>query len=203
MLNHSVGSGQHTFEARGQDCYETPPCAVEALLKVEKLPKNIWEPACGSGNIAEVLRAAGHEVHASDLHDYGCGCPDVDFLEADIDGGTLPGAIVTNAPYKLAQAFVEKALELPLVIMLLRLAFLESERRSNILDNAGLARIHVFKNRLPMMHRKGWTGPKASSAISFAWFVWDTSYHGRTTIDRISWVRAEPMYSGLQLDLPF
>ena len=71
--------------------------------------------------------------------------------------------------------------------MLLRLAFLESERRTNILEYGGLARVHVFRNRLPMMHRKGWEGPKASSAIPFAWYVWEHGYLGPTTIDRISW----------------
>jgi hypothetical protein len=40
-----------------------------------------------------------------------------------------------------------------------------------------------------MMHRTGWTGPRASSATAFAWFVWERGYHGPTTIDRISWER--------------
>ena len=53
---------------------------------------------------------------------------------------------------------------MPRVVMLLRLAFLESKRRSGILDGGQLARVHVFRNRLPMMHRAGWAGPKASSA---------------------------------------
>ena len=98
------------------------------------------------------------------------------------------GAIVTNPPYQHAQEFVEKALELcPKVIMLLRLAFLESTRRTKILEESGLIRVHVFRNRLPMMHRRGWRGPKASSAIPFAWFVWERGYKGPTTIDRISW----------------
>jgi hypothetical protein len=69
--------------------------------------------------------------------------------------------------------------------MLLRLAFLESERRSNILDDGALSRIHVFKNRLPMMHRHGWIGKTATSSIAFAWFVWDRAHKGTTTIDRI------------------
>src|SRR5262249_4696146 len=51
----------------------------------------------------------------------------------------------------------------PLVIMLLRLNFLESERRRHILDGGRLARIHVFRNRLQGMHRVNWTGPRASS----------------------------------------
>jgi hypothetical protein len=192
MLDHSVGSGQHSYEARGADCYETPPEAVEALLKVEKIPEWVWEPACGPGSIVRALVAAGHNVLDSDLHDYGQYYK-TDFLAPDTSvpwhGCYEFECIVTNPPYRLAQQFVEKALELkvPLVIMLLRLAFLESERRRRILEHSGLARIHVFRNRLPMMHRKDWNGPRASSAIPFAWFVWCRGHTGPTTIDRISW----------------
>ena len=188
MLDHAAGSGQHTYAERGDDCYETPPEAVWALLKVEKLPYTIWEPACGPGSIVRVLRAAGHRVKASDLHDYGYGYQ-ADFLVADTMDAAAVNCICTNPPYQLAQKFVEKAvgLQVPLVIMLLRLAFLESERRRTVLEHSGLARIHVFRNRLPMMHRKGWDGPKASSAIPFAWFVWERGHDGPTVIDRISW----------------
>ena len=59
------------------------------------------------------------------------------------------------------------------------------------LDERPPARIHVFRNRLPMMHRHGWTGNKATSAIAFAWFIWDRSHRGPTTMDRISWVEEE------------
>lgn len=187
MLDHSTGTGTHSYEARGKaDLYETPPVAVEALLKVEHLPHDIWEPACGSGNIAKVLTAAGHDVIASDLFDHGFGRSGIDFL----GGKFVPvsGAIVTNPPYQKAQEFVEKALSLsPLVVMLMRMAFYESKRRANILDGGQLIRIHVFANRLPMMHRKGWDGPKASSAMTFAWFIWDRYHNGPTTIDRIFW----------------
>src|SRR5262249_22498879 len=84
-----------------------------------------------------------------------------------------------------AADFVRHAIGLcPYVAMLLRHAFYESECRSDILDAHPPARIHVFKKRLPMMHRAGWTGKKASSAIAFAWFVWD-GHPPYTTIDRI------------------
>ena len=190
MLEKSAQAGQHSHAERGNDCYETPPEAVHALLKVEKLPKLIWEPCCGSGNISYALLEAGHWVHSSDLYDHGYGDEiGVDFLSATIDDGAFADAIVTNPPYQLAQKFVEKALDLQVakVVMLLRLAFLESERRTNILERSGLARVHVFRNRLPMMHRKGWVGPRASSAIPFAWYVWERGYKGPTTINRISW----------------
>jgi hypothetical protein len=188
MLDFSSQSRRAALSERGDDLYETPAVAVEALLRVETLPLRLWEPACGRGAIVNVLRAHGHEVLASDLVDYG---DPTHFYRRDFLMESLPKgceAIVTNPPFKLVEQFVAHALELcPLVVMLLRLAFYESERRRDILENCGLARIHCFRRRLPMMHRDGWKGRKANSGMAFCWMVWDRQHHGPTTIDRISW----------------
>ena len=121
-------------------------------IEAEDIPFVVWEPACGPGAIVRVLRATGRQVYATDLVDYES--PDQDahgwdfLLETQVPIGVK--AILTNPPYKLAHEFVAHGLELcPLVIMLLRLTFLESESRSDILDCGKLARVHVFRNRLP------------------------------------------------------
>jgi hypothetical protein len=175
---------------RGNDFYETPPEATLALLRIESLPIQIWEPACGRGAIVDVLRAAGHKVFASDLVDYGTPIMwRLDFLE-ELRAPEGTQCILTNPPYKLAAAFVRHALALcPRAIFLLRLAFLESTGRSDILEDGQLARVYVFRNRLPMMHRDGWTGPRASSAIPFAWFCWNSAHRGPPELHRISWER--------------
>lgn len=194
MAGLNTGSAKASLAARGNDLYESPPEAVHALLKAEPLPRRIWEPACGPGSIVRVLRAAGHDVLATDLVDYAS--PDQDESGFDFlmpfPVPTGIEAIVTNPPFKNAEAFVEKALTIaPKVAMLLRLAFIESERRRGILDNASLARIHVFRNRLPMMHRAGQgieaVEKQASSALAFAWFVWDRDHTGPITLHRLSW----------------
>ena len=188
MLSHAAQSGQHCHLDRGADLYETPPCAVEALLRVEQLPHWIWEPAAGRGAIVDVLRDRGHAVIASDIHDYGFPLHFVaDFLATTkVPAGTE--CILTNPPFQIITEFAAHALDLcPRVIMLARLAFVELERRTSILEHRGLARVHVFRNRLPMMHRDGWNGPRASSAMAFAWFCWDRDHRGPTVIDRISW----------------
>jgi hypothetical protein len=181
---------RHRLAQRGNDVYETPHVATEALLKVERLPGHIWESACGYGSIVRVLRDAGHIVTATDLVDYGCfdSTPRIDFLmERQAPDGVE--AIVTNPPFKLAAEFVAHGLELvPLVVVLLRLAFLESTKRGALLDGGQLARVHVFRNRLPMMHRDGWDGPRSSSQTAFAWFVFERGYRGPTILDRIGWV---------------
>jgi len=192
MLDHSCQVQRHTLAERGHDLYETPEVATLALLRVEPLPHRLWEPAAGRGAMVRVLRAAGHQVLASDLNDYGepTHFSGRDFL-MELKAPEGCQGIVTNPPFKLAEEFVAHALELaPLVIMLLRLAFLESARRTPILEGRGLARVHVFRKRLPMMHRDQWAGRKANSGMAFGWFVWDRAHTGPTTIHRLSWETA-------------
>lgn len=186
MLDHSCQVQRHPHVDRPGDRYDTPPEAVHALLKVEQLPTVLWEPCAGKGNIVNILRDRGHTVFASDIDARGCpDCERWDFLQT-LDAPAYP--IVTNPPFQFAEKFVVKALAVaPLVIMLLRLAFYESDRRTHILEDGSLARIHAFRKRLPMMHREGWEGRKANNGMAFAWFVWDRNHSGPTTIHRLSW----------------
>src|SRR5262249_11739742 len=158
MLDHSSQVQRHPQAERGLDLYETPAVAVEALLRAEQLAGETGGAAAGRGAMVRVRRGPGHHVVASDVFDYG----GLDFVGAFLAQEQMPvgcDAIVTTPPFMIADPFVERALELaPLVIMLLRLAFLESERRCHILEGRGLARVHLFPNRLPMMHRGPWAG---------------------------------------------
>jgi hypothetical protein len=192
---------RHDEASRGHDLYETPEVATRALLRAEALPRTIWEPACGRGAITRVLRDAGHRVIATDLIDYHSRDQDHagrDFLlEREPPHGVE--MIVTNPPFRLAAQFAAHALKLsPRVAMLLRLSFLESgnmkteagRARLDALDGGDLARVLVFIDRLPMMHRDGWTGKRASNPTAFAWYVWERGYTGKPEIDRISWRQA-------------
>ena len=186
MLDHAAQSGRHSLGERGADLYETPPCATIALMRAELLPLSVWEPAAGRSAIVNVLRGRGHQIVASDIFDYG----NLDFV-ADFMTVTQPpagcGCILTNPPFQIVNKFIAHALDLsPRVIMLARLALLESVARTEILEYRNLARVHFFRNRLPMMHRDGWDGPRASSAVAYAWFVWDRDHRGLPTLNRIS-----------------
>lgn len=190
--NGLTATGRAPLAERGDDLYETPTEATLALLRAEKLPHYLWEPAAGRGAIVEVLRTAGYTVLASDLVDYGCPTHFTrrDFL-MELKAPERCEAIITNPPFKLASQFAAHALDLcPKLYMLLRLAFLEGSGRTPVLESGALARVHVFRNRLPRMHRDGWTGPQASSSIAFAWFVWDRAHTGPTELHRISWEAA-------------
>jgi hypothetical protein len=189
----ATGGKQHRHKERGFDLYETPPEAVHALLAHETLPEWIWEPACGPGAIVRVLRERGHHVYATDLNDWGC--PDsqsrIDFLMERTAPPRIE-AIVTNPPYMIANAFIYRAVKLvPLVCMLLPLQFLEGGekdwRRDELVDGGQLARVLIFRERLPMMHRHGWEGKQATSTRCYAWFVWDRRHSGMPAIQRVSW----------------
>ncbi len=184
----STGALRAPLADRKDDCYETPPEATRALMRVEHLLGPIWEPACGPGAIVRELRAEGHEVIATDLVDYGCedSQSGVDFL---MEHRALARTIITNPPYKLANEFVRHSLELAdVAIMLLRLAFLEGAGRSDLIDRH-LARVWLGRERLPMMHRRGWDGPTiGNAAMPFAWFVFEREPgHGAIELRRMSW----------------
>jgi hypothetical protein len=191
MLDHSCQVGRRPLAERGHDLYSTPEVAVKALLRVWTPPVGkVWEPCSGLNPIVRILRAHGHDVMPSDLVDYGVDPTaryGVDFLTTTT---APPGVscIVTNPPFKLIEQFVAHALELvPCTVMLCRLAFLESERRCYLLDDAGLRRVFVFRKRLPMMHDAFWTGKKANSGMAFAWMIWTRGYRGPVLLRRISW----------------
>jgi hypothetical protein len=198
VLDHSVQCGRHSFADRGDDHYPTSPGATRALLQAEALPKHLWDPCSGSGTITTELRAAGHEVIATDLVDYGIpitppGYYRIDFLlerRAPIDCE----GVVCNPPYKLAPQFVRHALTLvPVTCMLLRLAFLESASRTDILEGGQLASVCVFRRRLPMMHRRNWAGKRAGNSIPFGWFVWRRDWCGSPQIKRIDILLNQPI----------
>ena len=191
-LDHSCQVQRHTHAERGLDLYETPAVATRALLRAELVPLSVWEPCAGRGAITRVLLEQGHDVISSDIYDYKPN-PPLDFVADFLTQKQMPPGcecILTNPPFQIVEKIVAHALELsPIVILLLRLAFLESERRCAILEERGLQRILCFRKRLPMMHRRGWDGHKGNSGMAFAWFVWDRGHAGPATIERISWER--------------
>lgn len=187
MLGTGSGTVQSTLAIRKDDFYATPPVAIKALMRAEKLPKRLWECACGDGALVRVLRDAGHTVIATDLVDRGCpdATPGVDFLmETKQSAPKRIGAVITNPPFKNAEQFVLKALEFsPRVYMLLRLAFLEGLRWERGLSE-NFSKCLVFAPRLPFMHRDDFAEAEriTGSAIPFAWFVWDKAHVGGATI---------------------
>lgn len=172
---HLTGSSQ--LQRHPQDFYRTPPEATKALLAVEEFPGVVWEPACGDGAISIVLSTASRvtQVVSTDLFDRGHGETGVDFLTTS----RQVDHVVTNPPYRLAQSFIQRALNVARwkVAMLLKLNFLEGQRRRPFLEASPLRTVYVFSKRLSF--DKGDEAGKGNGLLAYAWFVWDQRYHGR------------------------
>ncbi|WP_048445929.1 hypothetical protein [Methylobacterium variabile] len=164
--------------------FPTPPWATRALMR-HVLPAclsgfhvaSVWDPACGEGHMVEVLREEIAFVQASDIFDYGRGYPVADFLDVGTATSTPVDMIATNPPFRPAAAFATKAMTLaPVVALLLRTAWIEGvERYETLFRDRPPTLFAPFVERVPMT--KGRWDPKASTATSYAWFVWVRDRH--------------------------
>lgn len=191
----TIAASNHcTDERQEHDYYATDPKAVDALIKKENLEHELWEPACGEGHLSKRLIELGHNVLATDLiyRNYGWG--GVDFLlKKDI----FHGSIITNPPYKYCTEFILKALELITtghhVYMFLKLTALEGkDRYDRIYSKHPPKKVYVFSKRIvcakngvfEVQNNKG-ESVKVSSAVAYAWYVWEKGYNGPTIIEWI------------------
>lgn len=185
----TLGASNHTEKERQvDDYYATEPKAAELLLEQEEFHHTIWECACGEGHLAKVFEAHGHEVIATDLVYRGYGDPEpLDFLNETIDD--FEGDVITNPPYKFALEFVQRALESVKhgrkVAMFLRLQFLEGKSRKQFFLHNPPKVVYVSSSRL-ICAINGEFLKYPSSAVAYAWFVWEKGYTGETVIKWIN-----------------
>lgn len=172
------------------DFYPTPPCATIALLKNEIFEGNIWEPACGKGDISEVLIKNGYSVKSSDINDYNYGTPNIDFLNGNSMFGTpfsIADNIITNPPFEIALEFVlqAKLYSRHKIAMFLKTAFLEGSKRYEMFQDKKypLKCIYQFSKRVNFGIHAG--THKNGGMIPFAWFVWERTYEGKPYINWI------------------
>lgn len=218
MIKHlKTGNAKNTHPDDDPNFYATCYAALPPLLVAEgkRFPMALWEPACGNGALVVPLRNRGFSVTATDLHEWGCpqSVTGIDFLS---DASTSIAAqlavdhqtygIVTNPPFNRAEEFVDRAVMLsPYVAMLCRLAFFESESRMNWFPQVGLSRVHIIGERLPMMHRHGYEGPKLNQGgMAFAWFIFERSKRRKLQVPVrwVSWKMASRRYPQMPEDTP-
>lgn len=137
------------------------------------------------GSIADVLVNNGYEVQSMDIIDRGYNKTEVrDFLSVCKDDVRMSPDIITNPPYALAKEFVEHALDISMdsvkVAMFLKIQFLESKKRYDLFKKYPPKKIYVFVNRVNC-GKNGVFG-KESSAVCYAWFVWEKDYEGEPII---------------------
>lgn len=181
-----------------KDYYATPFYATEAILNaLEKSGEtlsgeSILEPSAGEGHIVKVLKEhyPYNEIVANDL------VYRSSRLGIDVNGGIdflsynpyrKFDAVIMNPPFKYAQQFVEKALELSnrYVICFAKIQFLETIERKKLFENSPLKYVYVFSRRVPAWMNGNETdenGKPWASTICFAWFVWDLDYEDEPII---------------------
>lgn len=186
----TLGASNHTDKEREiNDYYATEPKAMELLLDVERFSPVVWENAVGEGHLAEILKQRGYTVKCSDIVDRGYSDTRVlDFLkfnptkELDLD-------IITNPPYKYAKQFVEKSLQCVSnghkVAMFLKLQFLEGKERRKLFNISPPKIIYVASGRL-ICAMNGEFEKYPSSAIAYAWFIWEKGFKGETVVKWIN-----------------
>ena len=203
------GATGHAKEEREcNDFYATSSEAAEWLLKIEPEINNIWENACGEGDLAKVFHKAGKLGAVSDLIDRGYhpqGIPQSfgkDFLEMK---KVWKGDIVTNPPFATGYRWAEHQLNLinegRYSVLFMKLTFLEGKERRKFFNENPPIRIWVSSSRIPCAKNGEFYKPKKdkegnpildkdgqpimikeSSAVCYAWFVWKKGFKGHPEI---------------------
>ena len=179
-------------ERRTDDHYATPGWCIDIAVDIARaeLPGRrspfILDAGCGDGAILSVFEAAGCqgigvEINPALVEQARRRC-DGDIVESDFLSwvpADFPSAqwsmAVINPPFSNAQQFVEHALETcGSVLALLRLSFLESQRR------------RAFWKQNPadvfvLSRRPSFTGNRTDSC-AYAWFLWGPGQRGRLTV---------------------
>ena len=171
----TIGASNHSSSERAlHDYYATDPIAVEKLLEQEKFKHRVWEPACGEGHLVKVLEHSGYSVRASDIINRGFPNTEVlDFFTAKETDGM---DIITNPPYNIALEFIQHALDISekgaKIAMLLKLTFLESQKRKAFFEKYPPVKLYVFSSRI-VCAKNGDFKARYSSAIAYAWYIWE------------------------------
>lgn len=183
----TTGASNHAQNDRASyDFYCTDPKALEMLLEKRSFHKNIFEPAVGRGDLAEVLKKHGYKVYCTDIKDWGYAGQNkvLNFLSSEVlpqpNEGLLECDILTNPPFNKSLEFVKQALAIIEdgynVVMFLRLQFLEGQARKAFFENNPPKEIYVFSKRMNCINPFGVN--QKSSAICYAWFVWQKGFTG-------------------------
>ena len=174
------------------DVYLTPLWCLDALIVNDKFFSSLRmrqgfdnlrpvtnlcvEPACGDFRLAERWNEywpfsswRGYDIRPLDYESlssigkFSC----CDFLTVN-KGSRKVELVLTNPPYSLAEKFIRRSRALypcANIVMLLRMGFLASSKRTAFYQDLGMPDVYVLPNR-PSFSGKG------TDSSDYAWFVW-------------------------------
>jgi hypothetical protein len=183
----TLGASSHTEKEREEnDFYATEPKAIELLCELEKFNEWIWENACGEGHLSKELIKQGYQVYSSDLIDRGYNDMKrtLDFLNCDMKKN-WHGDILTNPPYKFAQEFLEKSMDIinvgNKVVMFLKIQFLEGKTRNKMFKKYPPKYVYVNSSR-QLCAMDGEFEKYKATALCYCWYIWEKGFTGDTIV---------------------
>jgi hypothetical protein len=157
------------------DFYPTPPSATIALinfLREENLyhhHHNVWEPACGTGDMSSVIRRMGNDVIETDIQ------MGYDYLTCHIPSGDKIDWVITNPPFKLAKEFILRSAEHNLnFAFLLKSQYWHSASRMSLFKRCKPTFILPLTWRIDFKYKERGQGAEAkgSPTMDHIWAVW-------------------------------
>jgi SAM-dependent methyltransferase len=189
-------------ERRKNDFYPTPFAHARRALDLWPRnfePKKILDPGSGDGVWGRAAwdkwpngkTVTGYEIRQEAVWPKGYGAWfHRDFLTTNLTHlHNYFDLVMGNPPYRYAEEFVRKSIELLKpkghLIFMLRLAFLESQKRLELWDDHPLKEVAVCANR------PSFTGDGKTNATAFAFYHWVKGYRGVT---KLSWAYSDKDY---------
>jgi hypothetical protein len=188
-MSGAIAEAMRKWARKPADLYPTPTDCTYSLLPhiAHLLPANakVWEPACADGQMVAPLREFGYNVTATDLRlDILGGKGGVDFIgeqrtpyhQQEYD------AVITNPPFKIADQFIRRALDLaPVAVMLLKAQYWNTKNRKAL-----------FRETRPYMElnltwRPAFLAQERGNnpLMDCMWVVWVRGYEGLPTVNMI------------------
>lgn len=163
-----------------KDFYITPKSVIEKLLQnYEIKPGMILEPCAGNGAICLELRNIydgtidSVEIRPEERDTLTQYCDDVyimDFLDFTNKHPGHYQTIITNPPFSIAEEIIRHCFKIAgpetEVIILLRLAFLESKKRKPFWKE------HPLSGLIALSDRPSYTG-RGTDNSAYGWFIWN------------------------------
>lgn len=165
--------------------YATHPSTTRDILRVETFGKEILEPFCGTGTMAEVIKQSGRTVLAYDIIDRGYGNVG-DFFEVDFEKNKYD--IITNPPYyealpKLIKRCIDIAKDKVAIIMPLR--YLSGKARfSDLYEHFPPSKVYVYQERIGVAKNADFDryNDAGANLEIYAWFIWQKGFKGKTEL---------------------
>jgi len=182
VYSNMAASVHSELDREKNDYYATDPAAVRMLLEMEEFSGPIWECACGEGHLSKVMIDYGYEVVSSDLIDRGYGTVqdflDITNLETDMN-------IITNPPYHVLDAWIEKGLNIlqtgKKMALFLPIRYLEGKGRKALYLSSPPETVYISSSRIQCA-MNGDFANQTSNAVAYGWFVWTKGFNGTTSL---------------------